>query len=69
MATITGNEPVIFGFEVLYINEETHCTFIAHMSIFKLDEEISKCRNVFLSKLSNNKQMQALFKLRKNFFS
>ena len=37
-----------------FVSNEPICSFMAHMPIFKLDKETSKCRNVFLSNLSEN---------------
>ena len=34
-----------------FVSENPNCSFLAHMPIFKMDKETSKCRNVFLSNL------------------
>ena len=35
-----------------FIEQDPHCSFLGHMSIFKLTRETTKCRIVFLSNLS-----------------
>ena len=35
-----------------FVKENPTCSFLAHMPIFKLDKETTKCRNVFMSNLA-----------------
>ena len=40
-----------------FVQENANCSFMAHMPVFKLDKETSKCRNVFLSNLSEKNSL------------